>query len=91
MGTRPINIGILLVGGDGEITVAHLLLGIWLQKESAGYTIMSSLGFDDEKANELEKSMDAKIIKELLGCTLMEEEAAPVDLVEADLSDGIAE
>ncbi|GAA0170199.1 hypothetical protein LIER_43869 [Lithospermum erythrorhizon] len=35
--------------------------------------------------------MDAEIIKELLGCTLMEEEAAPVDLVEADLSDGIAE
>ncbi|GAA0160049.1 hypothetical protein LIER_16693 [Lithospermum erythrorhizon] len=35
--------------------------------------------------------MDAYIINELLGCRLTEEEATPVELVEEDLLDGIAE
>lgn len=45
-------------GGSGEITTTHLLLGIWSEKESAGYKIMTKLGFNDEKIAELEKSKD---------------------------------
>ncbi|KAM1443246.1 hypothetical protein ACFX2I_039545 [Malus domestica] len=45
-------------GENGEITVTHLLLGIWSEKESASYKILASLGFDDDKATELSKSMD---------------------------------
>lgn len=48
-------------GGDGEITSAYLLLGIWSEKGSAGHTIMETLGFNDEKAKELSKSMDKDI------------------------------
>ncbi|PWA40841.1 double Clp-N motif protein [Artemisia annua] len=40
-------------GADGEITTSHLLLGVWYQKEAAGHTIMATLGFNDEKAQEL--------------------------------------
>lgn len=46
-------------GKDGEITTTHLLLGIWSEKESAGHKILASLGFNDEKANELAKSVSA--------------------------------
>ncbi|XP_008798501.3 ATP-dependent Clp protease ATP-binding subunit CLPT1, chloroplastic-like isoform X1 [Phoenix dactylifera] len=42
-------------GDDGEITTTHLLLGIWSEKDSAGHKILASLGFDDDKANELAK------------------------------------
>ncbi|GAA0175888.1 hypothetical protein LIER_28982 [Lithospermum erythrorhizon] len=35
--------------------------------------------------------MDAEIIQELMGCRLSEEEATPVELVESDLTDGLAE
>ncbi|KAK1261361.1 Clp protease-related protein [Acorus gramineus] len=45
-------------GEDGEITTAHMLLGIWSEKDSAGHKIMASLDFDDEKAKELAKSAD---------------------------------
>lgn len=48
-------------GEDGEITVTHIALGIWSVKESAGHKIMSTLGFDDEKAKELAKFMDKDI------------------------------
>ncbi|WMV20327.1 hypothetical protein MTR67_013712 [Solanum verrucosum] len=48
-------------GEDGEITVTHIALGIWSVKESAGHIIMSTLGFDDEKAKELAKFMDKDI------------------------------
>ncbi|KAL5570034.1 hypothetical protein UlMin_026609 [Ulmus minor] len=48
-------------GESGEITTTHLLLGIWSEKQSAGYKILESLGFDDEKAKELSKSMDKEI------------------------------
>ncbi|BBN69918.1 Double Clp-N motif protein [Prunus dulcis] len=44
-------------GENGEITVTHLLLGIWSEKESAGHKILASLGFDEEKAKELSKSL----------------------------------
>lgn len=44
-----------ITGEPGEVTTTLLLLGIWLEKESAGYKIMATLGFDDEKAKELEK------------------------------------
>ncbi|XP_028756454.1 ATP-dependent Clp protease ATP-binding subunit CLPT1, chloroplastic [Neltuma alba] len=40
-------------GEGGEITVSHLLLGIWSQKESAGHQILAALGFNDEKAKEV--------------------------------------
>ncbi|PIN12044.1 hypothetical protein CDL12_15350 [Handroanthus impetiginosus] len=40
-------------GGKGEITTAHILLGVWQQKES-GYQILTALGFNDERAKELE-------------------------------------
>ncbi|KAF5800449.1 putative Clp domain superfamily protein [Helianthus annuus] len=49
-------------GETGEVTTSHLLLGIWAQKESAGYKIMAKLGFDDDKAKELAKTMDKEII-----------------------------
>ncbi|XP_074291419.1 ATP-dependent Clp protease ATP-binding subunit CLPT1, chloroplastic [Silene latifolia] len=49
-------------GESGEITVTHLLLGIWAQKEFAAYQIMASLGFSDEKAKELSKYMDKDIV-----------------------------
>lgn len=48
-------------GESGEITIAHLALGIWSEKESAGHKIMATLGFDDEKAKELARSMDKDI------------------------------
>lgn len=44
-------------GESGEITTTNLLLGIWSEKESAGHKILSSLGFTDEKAEELAKSV----------------------------------
>lgn len=50
------------VGGEGEINVAHLLLGIWSQKESAGQQILAGLGFNDEKAKELAKSVSLKFL-----------------------------
>ena len=49
-------------GETGEVTTSHLLLGIWAQKESAGHKIMAKLGFDDDKAKELAKTMDKEII-----------------------------
>lgn len=48
-------------GEGGEITVTHLALGIWSEKESAGHKIMATLGFDDDKAKELTKFMDKDI------------------------------
>ncbi|KAI7993495.1 hypothetical protein LOK49_LG11G02531 [Camellia lanceoleosa] len=41
-------------GESGEITPTHLLLGVWSEKESAGHKIMAALGFNEEKAKELE-------------------------------------
>ncbi|ESW30412.1 hypothetical protein PHAVU_002G151400 [Phaseolus vulgaris] len=38
----------------GEMTTAHVLLGIWSEVDSPGYKILSTLGFNDEKAEELE-------------------------------------
>ncbi|URE28492.1 ATP-dependent Clp protease ATP-binding subunit [Musa troglodytarum] len=61
-GTEALLMGILVEGEDGEITTAHLLLGIWSEKESAGHKILASLGFDDEKASELAKSADKDIV-----------------------------
>lgn len=49
-------------GEDGEVTVSHMLLGIWSEKDSAGHKLMESLGFDNEKAKELAKSMDRDIV-----------------------------
>lgn len=51
----------LTSGESGEVTTAHLLLGIWSEKESAGHKILAVLGFDDEKAAELAKNMDKDI------------------------------
>ncbi|OIW07872.1 hypothetical protein TanjilG_19973 [Lupinus angustifolius] len=42
-------------GEEGEITVTHILLGIWSQEESAARSILAALGFNDEKAQELAK------------------------------------
>ncbi|KAJ0732763.1 putative Clp, repeat (R) domain, Clp domain superfamily protein [Helianthus annuus] len=49
-------------GETGEVTTSHLLLGIWAQKESAGHKIMAKLGFDDDKAKELAKTVSLKTI-----------------------------
>ncbi|XP_077235569.1 double Clp-N motif protein [Tasmannia lanceolata] len=49
-------------GESGEITTTHLLLGIWLEKDSAGHKIMASFGFDDEKAKELAKSINDEAV-----------------------------
>ncbi|RRT40691.1 hypothetical protein B296_00055725 [Ensete ventricosum] len=60
-GTEALLMGILVEGEDGEITTAHMLLGIWSEKESAGYKILASLGFDDQKAGELAKSANKDV------------------------------
>ncbi|KAL4363001.1 hypothetical protein GQ457_04G012680 [Hibiscus cannabinus] len=49
-------------GESGEITTTYLLLGIWSEKESAGHKILATLGFDDEKAKELEKYLNEDIV-----------------------------
>ncbi|EOA18373.1 hypothetical protein CARUB_v10006894mg [Capsella rubella] len=46
---------------DGELTTAYLLLGIWSQKDSAGHQILEKLGFDEDKAKEVEKSMNEDV------------------------------
>ncbi|KAK2996513.1 hypothetical protein RJ639_025164 [Escallonia herrerae] len=43
----------MTLSSDGEITTAHLLLGVWSEVESPGHKIMASFGFTDEKAKEL--------------------------------------
>ncbi|KAK7283700.1 hypothetical protein RIF29_13411 [Crotalaria pallida] len=48
-------------GEEGEITVTHLLLGIWSQEESAGHKILAALGFNDEKAKELAKEINGDV------------------------------
>ncbi|KAK3220918.1 hypothetical protein Dsin_014888 [Dipteronia sinensis] len=48
-------------GDSGEITTAYLLLGIWSEKDSAGQLILATLGFNDEKAKEVAKSMNEDI------------------------------
>ncbi|KAK4794596.1 hypothetical protein SAY86_012590 [Trapa natans] len=40
-------------GDGGEITTRHLLLGVWSQADSPGHKILSALGFNNDKANEL--------------------------------------
>ncbi|XVF53987.1 hypothetical protein PTKIN_Ptkin05aG0145000 [Pterospermum kingtungense] len=49
-------------GESGEITTTYLLLGIWSEKESAGHKILANLGFNDEKAKELEKYVNEDIV-----------------------------
>ncbi|KAK8945448.1 Clp protease-related protein [Platanthera guangdongensis] len=52
-----------LNAGEGdEITTTHMLLGIWSEKDSAGHKILASLGFDDQKASELEKSGNDEVL-----------------------------
>ncbi|MED6168190.1 ATP-dependent Clp protease ATP-binding subunit clpt2, chloroplastic [Stylosanthes scabra] len=41
-------------GDGGEITTAHILLGVWSEVESPGHKILSTLGFNDEIAKELQ-------------------------------------
>ncbi|TXG70769.1 hypothetical protein EZV62_005704 [Acer yangbiense] len=48
-------------GDSGEITTAYLLLGIWSEKDSAGQQILATLGFNDEKAKEVAKSMNEDV------------------------------
>ncbi|XP_078152386.1 ATP-dependent Clp protease ATP-binding subunit CLPT2, chloroplastic-like isoform X2 [Carex rostrata] len=43
------------VGEAGEITVGHLVLGIWSEKESPGHKVLAALGFDSENAKKLAK------------------------------------
>jgi len=40
----------------GEVTTSDLLLGIWSEVECPGHKILAVLGFNDEKAKELEAS-----------------------------------
>ena len=48
---------VLILGEDGEVTANHLFLAIWSDKESAGHKVLASLGFDDEKASLLAKTV----------------------------------
>ncbi|KAL0373098.1 UNVERIFIED_CONTAM: ATP-dependent Clp protease ATP-binding subunit CLPT2, chloroplastic [Sesamum calycinum] len=41
-------------GENGEITTTHLLLGLWREEESPGHQVLAALGFNDEKAKELQ-------------------------------------
>ncbi|WCJ36528.1 Double Clp-N motif protein [Euphorbia peplus] len=49
-------------GDDGEISTGHIILGLWSEKESAGYKILETLGFNDEKAKELAESMNEDVV-----------------------------
>ncbi|KAM3001190.1 hypothetical protein FF2_037509 [Malus domestica] len=55
-GTEAILMGIHIEGDSREITTSYLLLGIWYEGESLGHKIMAGLGFNEEKAKELESS-----------------------------------
>ncbi|KAM1024707.1 hypothetical protein ACFX2I_037849 [Malus domestica] len=55
-GTEAILMGIHIEGDSMEITTSYLLLGIWYEGESSGHKIMVGLGFNEEKAKELESS-----------------------------------
>ncbi|XP_065858054.1 ATP-dependent Clp protease ATP-binding subunit CLPT2, chloroplastic-like [Euphorbia lathyris] len=41
-------------GNNGEVTTSDLLLGIWSEVDSPGHKLLATLGFNDEKAKELE-------------------------------------
>ncbi|XP_048230538.1 ATP-dependent Clp protease ATP-binding subunit CLPT2, chloroplastic [Ricinus communis] len=41
-------------GNTGEVTTTDLLLGIWSEVDSPGHKVLATLGFNDEKAKELE-------------------------------------
>lgn len=44
-------------GDGGEVTTAHMLLGVWSQEESPGRKILASLGLNDEKVKELKSKI----------------------------------
>ncbi|CAK8539425.1 unnamed protein product [Lathyrus sativus] len=48
-------------GDGGEITTAHIILGIWSEVDSPGHKILSNLGINDEKAKELESSISKAV------------------------------
>ncbi|XP_050228309.1 ATP-dependent Clp protease ATP-binding subunit CLPT2, chloroplastic-like [Mercurialis annua] len=41
-------------GDNEEVTTSDLVLGIWSEVDSPGYKVLATLGFNDEKAKELE-------------------------------------
>ncbi|KAJ4712886.1 ATP-dependent Clp protease ATP-binding subunit CLPT2, chloroplastic [Melia azedarach] len=41
-------------GNGGEVTSSDLLLGIWSEVDSPGHKILAALGFNNDKAKELE-------------------------------------
>nr|GME21642.1 ATP-dependent Clp protease ATP-binding subunit CLPT2, chloroplastic-like [Ipomoea batatas] len=51
-------------GDGGEITTIHLLLGVWSQEGSPGYKVLATLGFNDEKAQELKALISKPGFKE---------------------------
>ncbi|KAM7272789.1 hypothetical protein ACFE04_027452 [Oxalis oulophora] len=61
-GTEALLMGILVEGDGGEITPANILLGIWSEKDSAGHKLLANMGFNDEKAKELAKSMNDEVV-----------------------------
>ncbi|KAG0473095.1 hypothetical protein HPP92_014519 [Vanilla planifolia] len=42
-------------GENGEVNTTHMLLGIWSEEDSPGHKILTSLGFNNDMANELAK------------------------------------
>lgn len=42
-------------GGEGEVGVERVVLGVWAQEESAGKALLQKLGFTEENAEELRK------------------------------------
>ncbi|RYR77979.1 ATP-dependent Clp protease ATP-binding subunit CLPT2, chloroplastic isoform X1 [Arachis duranensis] len=51
-------------GDGGEITTAHILLGVWSEVESPGHKILSILGFNDEIAKELQSLISKPSFKD---------------------------
>lgn len=43
-----------IAGNGGEVTSSDLLLGIWSEVDSPGHKILAALGFNNDKAKELE-------------------------------------
>ncbi|XP_004511640.1 ATP-dependent Clp protease ATP-binding subunit CLPT2, chloroplastic [Cicer arietinum] len=46
----------------GEVNTAHIVLGVWSDVDSLGHKILSNLGFNNEKAKELESSISKSAV-----------------------------
>lgn len=48
--------------GAKEVTPEHVLLGIWVQEDSAGHQILAKLGFNEQMAEEIRQPVPTPAI-----------------------------